>query len=428
MSAVPSVHPADPAAGYRIARSTMLLAGCMAINSAALQLSVALATTTFALVTGLDSLLGLGPALFLSAAAASAPIAGRAMDRIGRVPVLVGGFALGACGNALTAVGALDESSAGVVGGLILVGAGNGVVQLTRTAGGDLYPPERRARGISYVLFGAVFGAILGPALFVPLFADRDLTSNALAVPWFAAAGVMVVGACVALAIRPDPRRVADAYAALARGSEEVAEDRPAPLRELLRRPRVAPAMLAALASYSVMVAVMNLTGHMVTDDRGHDPDAVFPIIAAHIVGMFGLVLVVGDLIDRIGRRTALMGGLALIGASVISLAWVGSVAVIAFALFALGLGWAFSFVAASAELVDSARPCERGRLIGFNDLCASALAASFALGGGYLLSELGPGALAAAGTVVAIVPMLYIAGRVRSSRAAGAFGTLRGR
>jgi MFS family permease len=171
----------------------------------------------------------------------------------------------------------------------------------------------------------------------------------------------------------------------------------------------------------------MNLSGY-VAFGRGHHQDDVFTMISVHILGMYGLVLVVGDLIDRIGRRTALMGGLALIGASVISLAWVGSVAVIAFALFALGLGWAFSFVAASAELVDSARPCERGRLIGFNDLCASALAASFALGGGYLLSELGPGALAAAGTVVAIVPMLYIAGRVRSSRAAGAFGTLRGR
>ena len=34
-----------------------------------------------------------------------------------------------------------------------------------------MYPPERRARGISYVLFGSVFGAILGPAVFGPLFA-----------------------------------------------------------------------------------------------------------------------------------------------------------------------------------------------------------------------------------------------------------------
>ena len=38
-----------------------------------------------------------------------------------------------------------------------------------------MYPPERRARGISFVLFGAVFGAILGPAVFSPLFAGQDL-------------------------------------------------------------------------------------------------------------------------------------------------------------------------------------------------------------------------------------------------------------
>ena len=52
-----------------------------------------------------------------------------------------------------------------------------------------MYPPERGARGISYVLFGSVFGAILGPAVFGPLFAGRDLDASALTVPWLAAGG-----------------------------------------------------------------------------------------------------------------------------------------------------------------------------------------------------------------------------------------------
>jgi hypothetical protein len=34
-------------------------------------------------------------------------------------------------------------------------------VMLSRAAAADMYPPERRAKGIALVLFGAAFGAIL---------------------------------------------------------------------------------------------------------------------------------------------------------------------------------------------------------------------------------------------------------------------------
>ena len=60
---------------------------------------------------------------------------------------------------------------------------------LSRLAGGDMYPPERRAHGIALVLFGAVFGAILGPAVFGPLFSDKELEPSAFVGPWLAAAG-----------------------------------------------------------------------------------------------------------------------------------------------------------------------------------------------------------------------------------------------
>src|SRR3712207_7618301 len=56
----------------------------------------------------------------------------------------------------------------------------SGVALLARTAAGDMYPPERRARGIALVLFGAVFGAILGPLVFSPLLSGRDRKSTRL--------------------------------------------------------------------------------------------------------------------------------------------------------------------------------------------------------------------------------------------------------
>ena len=104
-----------------------------------------------------------------------------------------------------------------------------------------MYPPERRARGISLVLFGAVFGAILGPTVFSPLFAGRELDADALVVPWLAAAGIMVGGLALVLAVRPDPRRIA----ALATPDVPTARRRRRS-REILRRPGVPTALCSA--------------------------------------------------------------------------------------------------------------------------------------------------------------------------------------
>jgi MFS family permease len=142
---------------------------------------------------------------------------------------------------------------------------------------------------------------------------------------------------------------------------------------------------------------------------RGHDQADVFPVISAHIVGMYGLVLVVGDLIDRMSRRRALVGGLVLMGASTLSLAWVTGGFATGVALFGLGLGWSFSYVAATSQLIDLAAPSERGRLIGFCDLASGLCGASLALIGGVTYSELGVGVLAAGAAVAATAPAVGI-------------------
>ena len=156
------------------------------------------------------------------------------------------------------------------------------------------------------------------------------------------------------------------------------------------------------------MVGIMTLTGVVVVD-RGHPAHVVFPIIGAHVVGMYALVIVVGDLIDRIGRTRALVGGLALMAASAISLIWFTSVAAIALTLFALGLGWSFSFVAATAQLADSTIPAERGKVLGLNDLLSGLTGAALVLIGGFALDALGVAALALGGLAIALAPAGWI-------------------
>ena len=124
---------------------------------------------------------------------------------------------------------------------------------------------------------------------------------------------------------------------------------------------------------------------------------------------MFGLIIVVGDLVDRVGRTPALAGGLLLMGASTVSLLWITSVPATMVALFGLGLGWNFSFVAATAVLSDSTEPSERGKLLGFNDLLAGLTGAGLALLGGLALTALGVASLAIGGATLVVGPALWI-------------------
>src|SRR5919199_4025715 len=130
-----------------VRRNTVLLAATMAVNSAVLQLVAAVSSLTFVLVTGVRGLLGLGPAIFLTSSALTAAFAGRAMDRVGRRPVLVAGFVASASGCSLTALATRTGSVPALIVGFVLIGSGMATALLVRTAAGDMYPPERRARG-----------------------------------------------------------------------------------------------------------------------------------------------------------------------------------------------------------------------------------------------------------------------------------------
>jgi MFS family permease len=390
-----------------IRRNTILLAATMAVNSAVLQLVAAVSSLTFVLVTGVRGLLGLGPAIFLTASALTAMPAGRMMDSFGRTPVMSAGFVLGSAGCALTALATRIDSTLAVIAGFGLIGAASAVSLLIRTAAGDMYPPARRARGISYVLFGSVFGAILGPTVFSPMFAGKDVGADSLTVPWLAAGGISLIALAIVQFVRPDPKRIAEL---IGTRDGETLPAVAAPLREIVRRPGVIPAMIAALASFAVMVSVMNLTGYVVVEHHHHHQDSVFPIIGAHVFGMYALVLVIGAMIDRVGRTLSLEVGLVVMALSTIGLLWAASVFATAVLLLGLGIGWNISFVAATAQMADRTSPAERGKLLGFNDQLAAFLGAGLALLGGYALDVVGVAALAIGATVIVAAPILLIA------------------
>jgi MFS family permease len=385
-----------------VRRNALLLAGGLVFQSGMIQLAVALGTVTIVAVTGIEGILGLGPAVFLVAGALAVGPAGRISDRLGRMPVIRFGFCLGIAGPLITALGCASRSGGLVFLGLGLCGAAQTIVLLSRAAAAEMFPPERRARGMSIVLFGVVSGAVWGPLVFGPMFSGRELTPDDLVVPWIVAGLFTLAGLALSFGVRVDPKDIGAAY------PHPHETGTAAALATILRRPGVATAMVGAIASFAVMVGVMNLAGYVAVGHHHHQSD-VFTIISAHIVGMYGLVLVTGDVVERIGRRRAIVIGLATMAASNAALVWLDGILGMSVSLFGLGIGWNLSYVAANTELVDLAAPTERGRLIGLNDLLSSFTGAALALIGGVVYSGGGVMPLAASAALLAALPAAWV-------------------
>src|SRR3954452_19862918 len=195
-----------------VRRNALLLAGGLVFQSGMIQLAVALGTVTIVAVTGVRGILGLGPAVFLIAGALAVGPAGRLSDRVGRMPVIRAGFVLGIVGPLVTAAGCKWVSGVLVFLGLGLCGAGQTIVLLSRAAAAEMFPPERRARGMSIVLFGVVSGAIWGPVVFGPMFSGRALSAHELTVPWLAAGAFTIAGLVLSFGVRPDPKEFSRRY------------------------------------------------------------------------------------------------------------------------------------------------------------------------------------------------------------------------
>lgn len=396
-----------------VRRNTALLALANALNWAVIVLVASLTTLTIGRLFALPELAGLGIALYLLAFAAGGLIAGRAMDAWGRRSGLLAAFLAGAGGAVLVYFGVGAALMLVALLGLLLVGLGTGGANLARVAGADMYRPERRARGISMVVFGAAFGAIGVPIVFAPVLAGaRAYTPAALAAPWLIGAGLLLAGGLVVLAIRPDPRQIAEQLRSLV-GAASAAQPRPAvpprPISTLMSLPMVPLAVLAAVISQAVMTAVMALTG-LILADHGHDLGAISLTLSLHFVGMFGLVLFVGPLVERIGRFRAVVLGLLVLAAGVLALLPGPDLGNFIAGLFAVGVGWNIAFVASTTILADAAQPSERGRLLGFSDFLAIAGAAAWSIAAGLILIIFGLAALVVAAVLLALIPAGLIA------------------
>ena len=161
------------------------------------------------------------------------------------------------------------------------------------------------------------------------------------------------------------------------------------PLFEIARQPRFIAAALCGVISYPMMNLVMTsaplamkMCGLTVSDSNFG--------IQWHIVAMYGPSFFTGSLIARFGAPRIVALGLLLeaIGAA-IGLSGITAMHFWA-TLIVLGVGWNFSFVGASALVLETHRPQERNKVQAFNDFLVFGMMAVGSFSSGQLLANYG--------------------------------------
>jgi MFS family permease len=152
-----------------------------------------------------------------------------------------------------------------------------------------------------------------------------------------------------------------------------------------------------------LMVTVaLSIKGH------GHSDVALVSVMSAHFFGMLGLSVPIGRLADRLGRRSMILVGALIFIAGATTAPLIDDPLINGVSLFLVGIGWSFCYVAGNTILGDLARPTERGRLFGANDLIVGTLGAVASLAGGFILSDAGFLTVGAIGFALGLIPMLF--------------------
>jgi MFS family permease len=156
-------------------------------------------------------------------------------------------------------------------------------------------------------------------------------------------------------------------------------------------------------------------------DRHDHSTAAISGVIMAHTLGMFGLSWFTGWLIDRFGRIQMIVAGTAILAVSCVLAPLSLRLPILGLALFLLGLGWNFCFVAGSTLLSDALAQQERGRAQGASEMMVAlgTGAASLSTGllfaqGQYLLVSI----IGLAGSLILFAATLVLARREKHSPA----------
>lgn len=351
---------------------------------------------------------GVSSATFTMGSAFMSQVLARKMSSKGRRVGLQYGYSLAIVGGLLAGFAVNRGSLVLFIIGLFFYGSGQASNLLSRYAAMDLAAPEQRSQAMSFILFGSTFGAVFGPVLIRPAesFGVNVFGWSTYTGPWIASAIFFVLALInVAVRLRPDPLEVSGGL-----NSQQGVGVVTPKFREALqiisgiKNARVA--LSAMVISQVTMVAVMTMTPvHL----RLHGHENVSPyVISLHIAGMYAFSPLIGKFADRQGKLLSVtVGGVLLVGATVMA-ALAGEESTLLWpALWLLGIGWSFGLIGGSSLLVESVPDQSRVTVQGAADLLMSFCGGLAGFSSGFIRKAFGFHTLSNLGTILALVLLL---------------------
>lgn len=326
----------------------------------------------------------------LGAAVFALPLARIALT-YGRRPALAAGYGLGFIGALVVVMAAVHRSLVFVLLGCLLVGVASAASFQARYAATDLALAEHRARSLSYVVWAATIGAVLGPNLLnFSGSIGLSLGLPQLSGPYLMSAVSLGLAVVILLIfLRPDPFLLATRMRASLEGDKF--QHNKARLRDgiehLKTRPRAVLGIGAIAIGHVVMVMVMVMTPvHMAHVDV--TLQLIGLVISVHVAGMYAFSPIVGMAVDKFGRIQVIVAGIAILAASCVicGLAPAENILILGIGLFLLGLGWSCTLIAGSTLVTDSVEPAERPSVQGLSDLTMNAAGALGGIAAGLIM------------------------------------------
>lgn len=399
-------------------RITTALFISQSLGSAGSIAAATVAAIVGAELSGSVSLSGLPAAMVQIGVALGSLYWSRRSDHMGRRGALSAALLTGAIGAAVSMYGVVTGNFLITLLGLLVTGSGNAAVQLGRFVAAEINPRHRRARALSTVVVGGTFGSVIGPLLVGP---TGDLVTawgwTEIAGPYLATgAGYLLTAILLFVSLRPEPRLLGEQVAREEQGASNSGPGRS--VAEMWADPQVRVAILSVVTAHMVMVGLMQMTSlHM--HDLEHPLTNIAVVFSSHTFGMYAFSMLIGWLTDKYGRRLMLGYGGAILLLSCIMAPLSPQLFPLSVALFLLGIGWNFCYVAGSAMLADALTPAEKGRMQGLNDLLVGGAAATATLGGGFIMALGGYTLMGVVGAVLSL-PLLLVVLRMRARTATG--------
>ena len=370
-------------------------------------------------MTGSAGSSGWPSAIAVAGTALAASLLSSVMARRGRRAGIVLGLAVAVVGGALAVLAVMAVSLILLLVSSALVGFGNAALNLSRYAAADLYPVDRRAGALGFVVWGSTIGAVVGPNLVAPAGAIAPNLGLMPLAGGFAMAFIFLIAALGVAAF--GPRAPIQPHLDETRAVGEARTSQRGLLAELVRKPQGRTALVALVTSQLVMTLVMTMTPYHLHAE-GHGLETVGLVISAHTLGMFAFSPLSGRLTDRFGANAMILAGFSVLAvagilASIIPDSGVG----LTIPMFLLGVGWNLGFVAGSSLLASEAPLGDRARLQGATDALVWATAAVASFSSGYVVATASFAFLAAIGAGVAVVLGIVVSRDMRAVGAASA-------